>query len=77
MEHPLRITYKDNDYNFKLIKEGAVSKKTRQFQIRINEDVVTIVKTPKGWEKQEDGIQTDPGLITAIGHSLSLRFRLE
>ncbi len=77
MEHPLRITHKNSDYVFKLIKDSPVTKETREFRIKMEEEEITICKTPTGWaQKNSEVLHLNPELINAIGHSLSLRFRL-
>ncbi len=77
MEHPLRITHKNSDYVFKLIKDSPVTKETTEFKIKMEEEEISICKTPTGWaQKNTENLHLDPELINAIGHSLSLRFRL-
>ncbi len=77
MEHPLRITHNNSDYVFKLIKDSPVTKQTTEFKIKLEEEEISICKTPTGWAQKDTGApHLDPGLLNAIGHSLSLRFRL-
>lgn len=77
MEHPLRITHNNSDYVFKLIKDSPVTKETTEFRIRLDEEVISLHKTPTGWaQKNSEALHLDPELLNAIGHSLSLRFRL-
>lgn len=77
MEHPLRITHKNSDYVFKLIKDGPVTKETKEFKIKVEDEEICICKTPGGWaQKDTEARHLDPELLNAIGHSLSLRFRL-
>ncbi len=77
MEHPLRITHKNSDYVFKLIKDSPITKDTIEFKIKMGEDEICICKTSTGWAHNGSGIQhLDPELLNAIGHSLALRFRL-
>ncbi|SKB49123.1 hypothetical protein [Daejeonella lutea] len=77
MEHPLRITHNNSDYVFKLIKDSPVTKETKEFRIRLGEEEILICKTPTGWaQKNSDAQHLKPDLLNAIGHSLSLRFRL-
>ena len=77
MEHPLRITYKDSEFSFKLIKNSPITKKTTEFQIKLDDEVITIAKTGNNWIQKDNTINLKPELINAIGHSLSLRFRLQ
>lgn len=77
MEHPFRITHKNSDYVFKLIKNSPVTKETTEFRIKLDEEEISICKTPTGWaQKNSEILHLNPELLNAIGHSLSLRFRL-
>ena len=77
MEHPFRITHKNSDYVFKLIKDSPVTKHTSEFKIKLEEEEICICKTPTGWaQKNSETLHLNPELLNAIGHSLSLRFRL-
>lgn len=46
MEHPFRITHKNSDYVFKLIKDSPVTKHTSEFKIKLEEEEICICKTP-------------------------------
>ena len=77
MEHPLRITHKNSDYVFKLIKDSPVTKDTTEFKIKMGEEEICICKTSTGWAlNNSESRHLDPELLNAIGHSLALRFRL-
>lgn len=77
MEHPLRVTHNNTDYVFKLIKDSPVTKETTEFKIKMGEEEISICKTPTGWaQKNSEVLHLNPDLLNAIGHSLSLRFRL-
>ena len=77
MEHPLRITYKDSEYSFKLIKDSPITNKTTEFQIKLNGEVTTICKAANGWIQKDNILDIKPEVVNAIGYSLSLRFRLQ
>jgi hypothetical protein len=77
MEHFLRVTYKNSDYTFKLIKNAPVTRDTTEFQIMLNGVITTICKDIKGWIQKESTVEADPELVDAIGKTLSLRFRLQ
>lgn len=77
MEHPLRVTYKNSDYVFKLIRNAPVTKETTEFQIMLDGVITTICKDIKGWVQKDSNVEADPELLDAIGRTLSLRFRLQ
>lgn len=74
MEHPLRITFKNTDYIFQLIRSTPITRETTEFQILLNGSPITISKEPKGWVAADS--QEDPELIDAIGRTLALRYRI-
>ena len=74
MEHPLRITYKNTDYVFQLIRNTPITRETTEFQILLNGTPITISKEPRGWVTENTG--QDPDLIDAIGRTLALRYRI-
>ncbi len=73
MEHPLRITFKNNDYTFQLIRNIPITRETTEFQILLNGSPITISKEGRGWVADS---QEDPELIDAIGRTLALRYRI-
>lgn len=77
MEHTLRVTYKNSDYAFKLIKTAPVTRETTEFQIMLDGVITTIYKDIKGWVQKDSTVEADPELLDAIGKTLSLRFRLQ
>ncbi|WP_207421278.1 hypothetical protein [Desertivirga brevis] len=76
MGMPLRITFNDVDYNFKVVNTEPITKKTTKIPIIINGETIELIKDTKGWisSTAKQGIESD--LIQAIGRAIELRFRL-
>ncbi|HEY1005932.1 MAG TPA: hypothetical protein VGD92_02085 [Sphingobacteriaceae bacterium] len=73
MEHPLRITFKNNDYTFQLIRNIPITRETTEFHILLDGTPITIRKEVRGWVADST---EDPELIDAIGRTLALRYRI-
>ncbi|WP_207531872.1 hypothetical protein [Desertivirga arenae] len=73
---PLRITFNDVDYNFKVANTEPITKATTKIPILINGETIELIKDTKGWisNSATSGINSD--LIQAIGRAIELRFRL-
>jgi len=69
---PMRITFKDKDFVFQIIK-----KDTDEIEILINGDQVALKKNEKMiWTQKEGSSSLDPAFVQAIGRSISLRLRI-
>lgn len=74
---PLRITYKDNDYTYRIVNTMPINKETSFLEILLNEEKISLVKDSNDVWIQKDGIVTiEPELAQALGRSVSLRFRM-
>jgi hypothetical protein len=74
---PLRLTFNDTDYVFRIINSKQINQYTTEFDILLNGDKVALIKDEKKIWVQKDGAKTvDPELVQAIGRSVSLRLRM-
>ena len=76
MGQVLRITYNNTDYTFQILNTSPLSKEDREIQILVNGITTTIIKDNNGWRPKDDTDADAVGLATAIGKSLTLRFRI-
>jgi hypothetical protein len=73
----LRITFKDIDYDYQIVNSKLINQHTTEFDILLNGDKVSLIKDEKKLWVQKDEVKSiDPGLINALGRSVSLRLRL-
>lgn len=77
MKQSLRITYDESDYNYQIVNETPITNTTLELQIKIEGTEITLVRDQrKIWITKEEVSSLDPGLLQAIGRTVSLRFRL-
>ena len=77
MSLPLRITFKNKDYSYKIDKSSAITRATTNLVVILNGDTVELKKDAKSvWVQKEGSKNIDPELAQAVGQSVSLRFRL-
>jgi len=76
MGKPLRITFKDKDYNFTILNTEPITKSTSELPISINDQNFTLIKAAKGWTPKETGESIDTSLLEEIGKAIGLRYRL-
>jgi hypothetical protein len=73
---PLRLTFKDKDYNYQIINSNEIDSSTTEFSLTLNGETIALKKGAKNVWVQKDGSSLDPELIQALGRSVSLRLRL-
>ena len=72
----LRITFKENDYNFQVVNSSPITKTTVEIPILLQGQSLVLLKGSKGWALSEPNDSVDPDLIAAIGRAIELRYRL-
>jgi hypothetical protein len=72
----LRLTFKDNDYNYQIINSKDIDQGATEFSLKLNGETVDLIKDKKDVWVQKDGNSLDPELVQALGRSVSLRLRL-
>ncbi len=76
MRQQLRITYDEADYTYHIDNEAPINHATRELIINIRGEKLILVKDPRRiWIQKEGHIDLDPGLVQAIGRTVSLRYR--
>ena len=73
---PLRITFNNVDYNFKVVNTEPITKTTAKIPIIINGENIDLVKENQGWFGRSESSNISPALVQAIGKAIELRFRL-
>jgi len=76
MGMPLRITFRDSDYNFQVVNKEPITKGIVEIPIILNGETLNLVKGSKGWNMRDNVSGIDVELIQAIGRAIELRFRL-
>lgn len=77
MSLPLRITFKNKDYVYKINNSLPITKGTTNLVVILNGDTVELNKDAKSvWVQTEGEKSIDPELAQAVGQSVSLRFRV-
>ncbi len=76
MGMPLRITFKDKDYNFQVANKEPITKATTRIPIILQGHSLGLIKGLKGWALEGQDENVDAALIQAIGRAIELRFRL-
>ncbi|NCD70828.1 hypothetical protein [Mucilaginibacter agri] len=72
----LRLTFKDNDYNYQIINSNQINSSTTEFSLTLNGETIELIKDAKNVWVQKDGKSLDPELVQALGRSVSLRLRM-
>jgi hypothetical protein len=74
---PLRITFNDKDYVYQINNSHLINQTTVELELLLNGEKVSLIKDAKQVWVQKDGLATlDPGLVQALGRSVSLRLRM-
>ena len=74
---PLRITFKDNDYVYQIVNSKHINSNTTEIELLLNGEKLELIRDANLVWKQNHGVQEhDPGLIQALGRSVSLRLRM-
>lgn len=74
---PLRITFKDKDYNYQILNSKLIDKNTTEIELMfIGEKIELIKDVKRGWLLKSGDTSIDPDLIQALGRSVSLRLRM-
>jgi len=76
MGMPLRITFNNVDYNFKVVNTEPITKATAKIPIIINGENIDLVKENQGWFGRSESSNISLALVQAIGKAIELRFRL-
>nr|MBB6148285.1 hypothetical protein [Mucilaginibacter sp. SP1R1] len=73
---PLRITFKDTDYIYKIITCHQINLYTIEVEMLFEGEKVIITRDKSNlWSQKEGGLLLDRELILALGRSVSLRLR--
>ena len=74
---PLRITFKDKDYNYQILNSKLTDKNTTEIELMFSGEKIELIKdSNKGWLLKNGDTRIDPELIQALGRSVSLRLRM-
>ena len=74
---PLRITFKDKDYNYQILNSKLTDKNTTEIELMFSGEKIELIKDiNKGWLLKSGDTSIDPDLIQALGRSVSLRLRM-
>jgi hypothetical protein len=73
----LRITFNDTDYTYQIVNSKLIDQYTTELELMLNGEKVGLLKDKdRGWIQKEGDITIDPGLVLALGRSVSLRLRM-
>jgi hypothetical protein len=73
----LRITFNDTDYAYQIINSKLIDQNTTELELMLEGEKVELLKDKnKGWIQKDGDKSLDPGLVQALGRSVSLRLRL-
>jgi hypothetical protein len=73
----LRITFNDTDYAYQIINSKLIDQNTTELELMLEGEKVELLKDKnKGWIQKDGTKSLDPGLVQALGRSVSLRLRL-
>jgi hypothetical protein len=75
MGQPLRITVEQQDYSFQILNNRP-DKFTREIKIALSGETHTLIKDVNDWKLKETDAGMQDGLAKAIGHTISLRYRI-
>jgi len=74
---PLRITFNDTDYAYQIVNSKLIDRDTTELEIILNGETIGLQRDQtKGWIQKDNNSSLDPGLIQALGRSVSLRLRM-
>ena len=73
----LRITFNDTDYAYQIINSKLIDQNTTELELMLEGEKVELLKDKNlGWVQKNGESAHDPGLIQALGRSVSLRLRM-
>jgi hypothetical protein len=73
----LRMTFNDTDYAYQIINSRLIDKNTTELQLVLEGEKVELFRDKNMvWIQKEGDSSFDPGLIQALGRSVSLRLRV-
>ena len=73
----LRITFNDIDYAYQIINSKLINQNTTELELMVDGEKIELQKdNSKGWVQKAGDISLDPGLVQALGRSVSLRLRM-
>jgi hypothetical protein len=73
----LRITFNDKDYAYQIINSKLIDQNTTELELMLDGEKIDLLKDKdRGWIQKEGDGSLDPGLIQALGRSVSLRLRM-
>jgi hypothetical protein len=73
----LRMTFNDTDYAYQIINTKLIDQHTTELELMLEGEKVELLKDKtKGWIQKDGDSSHDPGLIQALGRSVSLRLRM-
>ena len=73
----LRITFNDTDYTYQIINSKLIDQYTTELELMLDGEKVGLLKDKdRGWIQKDGDSSLDPGLVLALGRSVSLRLRM-
>ena len=73
----LRITFNDTDYAYQIINSKLIDKNTTELELMLDGEKVELqIDDNRVWVQKDGNRSIDPGLIQALGRSVSLRLRM-
>ncbi|MEO6851914.1 MAG: hypothetical protein ABI166_14830 [Mucilaginibacter sp.] len=73
----MRITFNDTDYAYQIINSKLIDHNTTEIELILDGEKLELQKDDKRVWIQKDGSKSlDPGLVQALGRSVSLRLRM-
>ena len=73
----LRMTFRDTDYLYQIIKSRLTDHQTTELELVLEGEKVELLRDRNMVWIQKDGDSSiDPGLVEALGRSASLRLRV-
>ena len=73
----LRITFNDTDYAYQIVNSKSIDHNTTEIELILNGEMIGLQRDQnKGWIQKGSENAIDPGLIQALGRSVSLRLRM-
>jgi hypothetical protein len=73
----LRITFNDTDYAYQIINSKLIDQNTTELELMVDGEKIGLKKdNSMGWIQRDGSNSLDPGLIQALGRSVSLRLRM-
>jgi hypothetical protein len=73
----LRITFNDTDYTYQIINSKFIDQYTTELELMLDGEKVGLLKDKeRGWIQKDGDNSLDPGLVLALGRSVSLRLRM-